>query len=125
MRKDVAETPHGELAMNTFSRLTAEANIEIMKRYGVKKILTLCPHCFHILKNEYPQLGGEFQVIHHTQFLTELLTGGRLKLTKPINKVITYHDSCYLGRANQIFEAPPKDFEIHPWLEVGRNEATW
>jgi Fe-S oxidoreductase/nitrate reductase gamma subunit len=99
-------------------QMTAEANIEIMKRYGVKKILTLCPHCFHILKNEYPQLGGEFQVIHHTQFLTELLTGGRLKLTKPINKVITYHDSCYLGRANQIFDAPRKILKSIPGLKL-------
>jgi Fe-S oxidoreductase/nitrate reductase gamma subunit len=99
-------------------QMTAEANIEIMKRYGVKKILTLCPHCFHILKNEYPQLGGEFQVIHHTQFLTELISSGKLKLTKPINKVITYHDSCYLGRANQIFEAPRKILKSIPGLKL-------
>ena len=97
---------------------TAEANIENLKGHGVKKILTLCPHCFHILKNEYPQLGGEFQVIHHTQFLTELIESGRLKLTKPINKVITYHDSCYLGRANQIFEPPRKILKSIPGLRL-------
>ncbi len=97
---------------------TAEANIEILKGYGVKKILTLCPHCFHILKNEYPQLGGEFQVIHHTQFLIELLANGGLKLTKPINKVITYHDSCYLGRANQIFEPPRKIIKLIPGAKL-------
>ena len=97
---------------------TAEANIGIMKRYGVKKILTLCPHCFHILKNEYPQLGGDFQVIHHTEFLMELIASGRLKLTKPINKAITYHDSCYLGRANQIFEAPRKILNSIPGLKL-------
>jgi Fe-S oxidoreductase/nitrate reductase gamma subunit len=96
----------------------AEANIEILKESGVKKILTLCPHCFHMLKNEYPQFGGEFQVIHHTQFLTELLTSGKLKLTKPINKVITYHDSCYLGRANQIYEAPRKILHSIPGLKL-------
>jgi Fe-S oxidoreductase/nitrate reductase gamma subunit len=96
----------------------AEANIEIMKGYGVKKILTLCPHCFHTLKNEYPQFGGEFQIIHHTQFLTELLTSGKLKLTKPIDKVITYHDSCYLGRANQIYEAPRKILHSIPGLKL-------
>jgi Fe-S oxidoreductase/nitrate reductase gamma subunit len=96
----------------------AEANIEILKGCGVKKILTLCPHCFHTLKNEYPQFGGEFQVIHHTQFLTELLTSGKLKLTKPINKVITYHDSCYLGRANQIYEAPRKILHSIPGLKL-------
>ena len=96
----------------------AEANIEILKGCGVKKILTLCPHCFHTLKNEYPQFGGEFQVIHHTQFLTELLTSGKLKLTKPIDKVITYHDSCYLGRANQIYEAPRKILHSIPGLKL-------
>ena len=96
----------------------AEANIEIMKGYGIKKILTLCPHCFHTLKNEYPQLGGDFQVIHHTQFLKELLASGKLKLTKPINKVITYHDSCYLGRANQIYEAPRKILHSIPGLKL-------
>ena len=97
---------------------TAEANIEIMKGCGVKKILTICPHCFHTLKNEYPQFGGEFQVIHHTQFLTELISTGKLKLTKPINKVITYHDSCYLGRANQIYDPPRKILESIPGLKL-------
>lgn len=97
---------------------TAQANIEILKRYGVKTIVTLCPHCFHTLKNEYPQLGGDFQVIHHTQFLMELISSERLKLTKPINKVITYHDSCYLGRANQIFEAPRRILKSIPGLKL-------
>jgi Fe-S oxidoreductase/nitrate reductase gamma subunit len=97
---------------------TAQANIEIMKGHGVKKILALCPHCFHILKNEYPQLGGEFEVIHHTQLLTELISSGKLKLTKPIDKMITYHDSCYLGRANQIFEPPRKIIQSIPGLKL-------
>jgi Fe-S oxidoreductase len=99
-------------------QMTAEANIEIMKRYGVKKILTICPHCFHTLKNEYSQFGGAFQVIHHTQFLTELISSGKLKLTKPINKVITYHDSCYLGRANRIFNPPREILKAIPGLKL-------
>jgi Fe-S oxidoreductase len=96
----------------------AEANIEILKESGVKKILTLCPHCFHTLKNEYPQFGGEFQVIHHTQFLTDLISSGKLKPTKPLNKVITYHDSCYLGRANQIYDPPRKILNSIPGLKL-------
>ncbi len=96
----------------------AEANIEILKESGVKKILTLCPHCFHTLKNEYPQFGGEFQVIHHTQFLTELISSGKLKLTKPLNKVITYHDSCSLGSANQICDPPRKILNSIPGLKL-------
>jgi len=97
---------------------TAEANIEILKGYGVKNILTLCPHCFHTLKNEYPQFGGEFQVIHHAEFLKDLISSEKLRLTRPINKVITYHDSCYLGRANQIFEPPRKILRSIPGLKL-------
>jgi Fe-S oxidoreductase len=97
---------------------TAQANIEILKGHDVKTIVTLCPHCFHILKNEYPQLGGDFEVIHHTQLLTELISSGKLRLTKPINKIITYHDSCYLGRANQIFESPRKILKSIPGLKL-------
>jgi Fe-S oxidoreductase len=70
------------------------------------------------LKNEYPPFGGEFEVIHHVPFLAELIAGGKLKLTKPIDKVITYHDSCYLGRANQIFEAPRKILKAIPGLKL-------
>jgi len=96
----------------------AQANIEILQKYGVKQIITLCPHCFHTLKNEYPQFGGKFQVFHYTQFLADLLSSGKLKLTKPINKIITYHDSCYLGRANQIYEAPRKILRSIPGLKL-------
>ena len=102
-------------------------NIETLNNYGVKKIVTACPHCFHSLKNEYKQLGGNYEVLHHTELIDEITNDGRIKIKEEQKKEkLTYHDSCYLGRYNEVYESPReslKKISSFNYVEMPRNKS--
>ena len=89
-------------------QMLAQQNVETLNEVGVKKIVATCPHCFNTLANEYGQLGGDFEVVHHTQLLAHLVSAGRLTPVQPVDGGVTFHDPCYLGRHNRVF-SPPRE----------------
>ena len=110
-------------------QMQAMANIQVLDGYGINKIVTACPHCYNTLKNEYPELGGNYEVIHHSTFLQSLIDEGRIKLSEGKSfqgKKITFHDSCYLGRANSIYEAPRQVLKLldTELVEMERSKTT-
>jgi Fe-S oxidoreductase/nitrate reductase gamma subunit len=102
----------------------AQGNVELFKELGVKKIITTCPHCYHTLKNEYPQVGGNFEVYHQGEFIWKLINEGKLSVSPSLEGIVTYHDPCYLGRVNGIFDQPRSIVEKvkkGPYVEMERN----
>ena len=122
-RENCCGEPARRLGNEYLFQMQAEKNIETLKICGIKKIVTACPHGYNTLKNEYPRFGGKFEVIHHSQFVTRLIEEGRLKITGSTDGTITYHDPCYLGRYNEIFQPPRQVLKSLPGVKLVEMEA--
>jgi Fe-S oxidoreductase len=110
-------------------QIMAEQNIETFKNYGIKEIITACPHCYNTIKNEYPRYGGDFaegfpKVVHYTQFIADLVGQGKLKLSRELNSILTYQDPCYLGRYNGIYREPRRILEVIPGVKLEEMERS-
>lgn len=115
--------PARRLGNEYLFQILAQQNVETLKNYNVKKIVTHCPHCFNTLKNEYPQFGGHFDVIHHSQLIAQLLNDGRITPAQAFSEKITYHDACYLGRHNDVFAEPRQTLQAIPGMQM--QEMAW
>jgi Fe-S oxidoreductase len=116
------ERCHGEVARRLGNeylyQMIADENVGNIKQYAFEKVISHCPHCFNTLRNEYPQFGGDFEVLHHSVVIRELLREGRIRPVKPLDKTVAFHDSCYLGRYNEIFDAPRETAIYVPGLKL-------
>jgi Fe-S oxidoreductase len=102
----------------------AEENIELFNSYDIQKVITSCPHCYHTIKNEYPTYGGEFEVVHYSQLVADLILQGKLKLTNGLNSTLTYQDPCYLGRYNGVYLEPRRILQAIPNTEFAEMERS-